>query len=124
MRGYEFAQGPVRRDDATRSSRRSRRRATGRIEIEEFVPIEKVDPVYFEKSNLLGPDKGGTKAYELLNQAMLAAGKVAIGRFSTRGQQQLVLIRPVENGLDDARPLLRGRGARASTTSSSATRSS
>jgi DNA end-binding protein Ku len=75
------------------------RKSDRSIEIESFVPIEQVDPVYFEKSNLLGPDKGGQKAYKLLNRAMLAAGRVAIGRFSTRGRQQLVLIRPVENGL-------------------------
>ena len=37
------------------------------IEIEEFVPIEKVDPIYFEKGYLLGPDKGANKAYRLLS---------------------------------------------------------
>jgi DNA end-binding protein Ku len=69
------------------------------IEIEEFVPIEQVDPVYFEKSNLLGPDKGGTKAYRLLRDAMTKSGKVAVGRFSTRGRQQLVLLRPARGGI-------------------------
>jgi DNA end-binding protein Ku len=69
------------------------------IEIEEFIPIEKVDPIYFEKSQLLGPDKGGQKAYRLLNEAMLTMGRVAIGRFRTRGREQLVLIRPMGHGL-------------------------
>ena len=69
------------------------------IEIEEFIPIERVDPIYFEKSNLLGPDKGGAKAYRLLNEAMTTMGRVAIGRYSTRGKQQLVLIRPMRRGL-------------------------
>jgi DNA end-binding protein Ku len=69
------------------------------IEIEEFVPIDRVDPLYFEKSNLLGPDKGGQKAYKLLCEAMRTARMVALGRYSTRGRQQLVLIRPVGNGL-------------------------
>ena len=69
------------------------------IEIEEFIPIEKVDPLYFEKSQLLGPDKGGQKAYRLLNEAMLTMGRVAIGRFRTRGREQLVLIRPMGRGL-------------------------
>jgi DNA end-binding protein Ku len=69
------------------------------IEIEEFVPIEKVDPIYFEHSNLLGPDKGGTKAYRLLCKAMTEAKQVAIGRFSTRGREQLVLLRPSAEGL-------------------------
>ena len=69
------------------------------IEIEEFVPIEKVDPIYFERSQLLGPDKGGQKAYRLLNEAMLTMGRVAIGRHRTRGREQLVLIRPLGRGL-------------------------
>jgi DNA end-binding protein Ku len=69
------------------------------IEIEEFVPIEQVDPIYFEHSNLLGPDKGGTKPYRLLCKAMTDAKQVAIGRFSTRGREQLVLLRPAAEGL-------------------------
>jgi len=69
------------------------------IEIEDFVPISEVDPVYFERPNLLGPDKGGQKAYKLLAESMTATQKVAIGRFATRGKHQLVLIRPVGNGL-------------------------
>jgi DNA end-binding protein Ku len=98
IRGYEFAKNQyvVMSDEELGALERKSDRS---IEIESFVPIEQVDPVYFEKSNLLGPDKGGQKAYKLLNRAMLSAGRVAIGRFSTRGRQQLVLIRPVENGL-------------------------
>jgi DNA end-binding protein Ku len=69
------------------------------IEIEEFVPIERVDPIYFDTSQLLGPDKGGQKAYRLLNEAMLTMGRVAVGRFRTRGREQLVLIRPRGRGL-------------------------
>jgi DNA end-binding protein Ku len=69
------------------------------IEIEEFVPIAQVDPIFFEHSNLLGPDKGGTKPYRLLCQAMIDTAQVAIGRFSTRGREQLVLLRPTADGL-------------------------
>lgn len=69
------------------------------IEIEEFVPIDKVDPIYFEKTQLLGPDKGGAKAYRLLNEAMLTMSRVAVGRHKTRGREQLVLIRPLGRGL-------------------------
>src|SRR5262250_658686 len=69
------------------------------IEIEEFVPIESIDPIYFEKGYLLGPDKGGTKAYRLLREAMAEAGKGAVAKFSTRGRQQLVLLREAQGGL-------------------------
>jgi DNA end-binding protein Ku len=98
VKGYEFSRGQyvVMSDEELAGLERKSDRA---IEIEAFVPIEQVDPVYFEKSNLLGPDKGGQKAYKLLNRAMLEAGKVAVGRFSTRGREQLVLIRPVAEGL-------------------------
>lgn len=69
------------------------------IEIEEFVPIASVDPIYFEKTYLLGPDKGGNKAYRLLREAMHSAGRGALARFSTRGKQQLVLLREAQGGL-------------------------
>jgi DNA end-binding protein Ku len=69
------------------------------IEIEEFVPISSVDPIYFEKTYLLGPDKGGQKAYRLLREAMRKAGKGAVAKFATRGRQQLVLLREAQDGL-------------------------
>lgn len=69
------------------------------IEIEEFVPIASIDPIYFEKTYLLGPDKGGNKAYRLLREAMRTAGRGAVAKFSTRGRQQLVLLREAQEGL-------------------------
>ena len=69
------------------------------IEIEEFIPIDSIDPIFFEKTYLLGPDKGGAKAYRLLREAMAEAGKGAVAKFSTRGRQQLVLLRQAQGGL-------------------------
>jgi DNA end-binding protein Ku len=74
-------------------------RSDGTIAIEQFVPIEKVDPIYFEKTTFLGPDKGGQKAYRLLAQAMKESGRVAIGRWNARGRQELVLLRAYRTGL-------------------------
>lgn len=98
VRGYEYARGQyvVMSEDELKALEAKSDRS---IEIEEFVPIDKVDPLYFERSQLLGPDKGGQKAYRLLNEAMLTTGQVAVGRYNTRGRQQLVLIRPVQRGL-------------------------
>src|SRR5262249_37406724 len=62
--------------------------------IEEFVPISTIDPIYFESSRYLGPDKGGARAYRLLCDAMAEAGRAAVATFSTRGRNQLVLLRP------------------------------
>jgi DNA end-binding protein Ku len=98
VKGYEYARGQyvVMSEDELKELEAKSDRA---IEIEAFVPMESVDPVYFEKSNLLGPDKGGQKAYKLLNQAMNKMNVVAVGRYATRGRQQLVLIRPMGEGL-------------------------
>jgi len=73
--------------------------ASKTIDIAEFVPLEKVDPVYFEKAYYLGPDKGGEKAYRLLTDAMAKSGRVAIATFVMRGKESLVLIRPSSDGL-------------------------
>ncbi|MBI5497763.1 MAG: Ku protein [Deltaproteobacteria bacterium] len=69
------------------------------IDIQEFVPMSEVDPVYFERSQLVGPDKGGGKPYALLVKALTQSGKVAIARYSVRGKEQLVLLRPARDGL-------------------------
>ena len=69
------------------------------IDITEFVPLAQVDPIYFEKTYYLGPDKGGEKAYRLLSDAMLQMERVALAKFCMRGKESLVLIRPAKDGL-------------------------
>ena len=64
------------------------------IEIAEFVPLSSVDFVSVEKTYYLGPDKGGDKAYRLLSESMTKKEMVAVGRWASRGKEQLVLIRP------------------------------
>lgn len=73
--------------------------ATNAIEISEFIPIEQVDPIYFEKSWYLGADKGGDRPYRLLAEAMKETGRAALARYVARGKDQLVLLRPYQNGL-------------------------
>jgi DNA end-binding protein Ku len=72
---------------------------TNSVEITEFVPLERVDPVYYEKSYYLGPDKGGDRPYLLLAEAMKRTGRAALARYSARGKDQFVLLRPFETGL-------------------------
>ena len=72
---------------------------TNAVEITEFVPLERVDPVYYEKSYYLGPDKGGDRPYLLLAEAMKRTGRAALARYSARGKDQFVLLRPYETGL-------------------------
>jgi len=73
--------------------------ATQAIDITEFVPIAKIDPIFFDRPYYLGPDKGGDKAYRLLTKAMVETGRAALGRYAARGKQYLVLLRPMGDGL-------------------------
>jgi len=73
--------------------------ASQAIDIQEFVPLADVDPVYFEDTHYLGPDKGGDKAYQLLAEAMRDTGMVALAQHVSRGKERLVLIRPFADGL-------------------------
>lgn len=98
VKGYEYAKDQyaiLGEDDLKALDEKSDQS----IEIQEFVPIADVDPVYFEKSYFLGPDKGGTKAYRLLCAAMAKAGRGAVAQYSTRGKQELVLLREVGDAL-------------------------
>src|SRR6059036_858942 len=98
VRGYEFA-----KDQYVRVSDEELKGLEGEaskiIDITEFVPLPKVDPIYFEKTYYLGPDKGGEKAYRLLADAMAKTERVALAKFVMRGKESLVLIRPAQEGL-------------------------
>lgn len=69
------------------------------IDIGEFVPLASVDPVYFERTYYLSPDKGGSKPYTLLVKALRETQQCAIGRWATRGREHVVVIRPMDVGL-------------------------
>src|ERR671917_95991 len=72
---------------------------TRTIDIEDFVDLDEIDPVYYDHPYYLVPDKGATKAYGLLLGAMEQAGKVAIARVVLRSKEQLVAIRPSPGGV-------------------------
>jgi DNA end-binding protein Ku len=73
-------------------------KSTQQIEIAEFVPAEKIDPVYLDKAYYLGPEKGADRAYRLLAEAMQRTGRTALARYAARGKQYLVQIRPLPEG--------------------------
>ncbi|MCA1662875.1 MAG: Ku protein [Myxococcales bacterium] len=73
--------------------------ATQTVDITEFVPLAKVDPIYFDRAYFLGPDKGGDKPYKLLARAMTETGRAALARYAARGKMYLVLVRPLEDKL-------------------------
>jgi len=68
---------------------------THAIEISEFVPIESIDPVYFDKTYYLSPDKGAAKPYALLSEALKESKRCAVGRWATRGKAYIVILRPI-----------------------------
>src|SRR6187401_3122516 len=72
---------------------------THTADITEFVPLDSIDPVFFDKAYYLAPDKGGAKPYALLARALRASKRCALGRWAARGKQYIVMIRPVDDGL-------------------------
>src|SRR3954453_10150158 len=69
------------------------------IDIEDFVDLADIDPVYYDHPYWLVPDKGAAKAYALLLKAMQESGKVAIARVVLRNREHLVALRPSGPGL-------------------------
>ena len=74
-------------------------KTTRTIDIEEFVDLAEIDPIYYDHSYYLAPTAGGAKAYRLLLDAMRESGKVGIGRVVLRSKQQLCALRPTDDVL-------------------------
>ena len=98
VRGYEVSKGKYVRieDDEIQSLRPKGSRA---IEIEEFVDLDEIDPLFFEQPYYLIPNDRGVKPYKLLVEAMTDLNKVAIGRIVMRSKERLVAIRPLDGML-------------------------
>jgi DNA end-binding protein Ku len=98
VKGYEYApdQYVILTKDELSELDPKRTRA---IEIQDFVDLDDIDPIYFEQPYYLGPDKGAERAYALLVQAMKDARKVAVARFVLRNKEHLAAIRPMDDVL-------------------------
>ena len=72
---------------------------TRAIEIQDFVDLDDIDPIYFDHPYYLGPDKGAERAYSLLVKAMEDQRKVAIARFVLRNRESLAALRPMDRML-------------------------
>jgi len=94
VKGYEFAPDQYvvlsREELAELDPKKTRA-----IEIQDFVDLDDIDPIYFEHPYYLGPDKGAEKAYSLLVKAMNDSRKVAVARFVLRNKEHLAAIRPM-----------------------------
>jgi len=98
QKGFEVAPGQyvvVNEDEMTALAPKASRM----VEIEDFVDLDDIDPIYFEQPYYLAPDQAGAKAYRLLVEAMSELRKVAIGRVVMRSKESLVAIRPLDGVL-------------------------
>jgi DNA end-binding protein Ku len=95
VKGYEIASGQyvTITDDEMKALAP---KASRTIDIEDFVDLDDIDPVFFEQPYYLAPDPNALKPYRLLVDAMTELRKVAIGRFVMRSKEHLVAIRPVD----------------------------
>src|SRR3954447_18526609 len=98
VKGYEVAEDEwvVVSNDELKAADAPRRKA---VELEDFVPAEQIDPVYYDKPYNLAPQKGAEDAYALLNAALEKTGRVGVGRVVLRTKEQVVAIRPAGDGL-------------------------
>ena len=94
VKGYQFSKGQyvIFTDEELKALEAPKGES---IEVTEFVPGEQVDRLYFDRAYYVGPDKGGARAYRLFVAALEETGRVAIGKYATRGKQYLVMLRPM-----------------------------
>src|SRR5438105_1488100 len=98
VKGYEYEKGKfvvLKEDDF----RRADIEATQTVEIVEFVPLEEIDPMFFDKPYYLEPQKTGAKAYSLLREALKNSGKVGIAKVVIKTRQHLATIKPEQKAL-------------------------
>jgi DNA end-binding protein Ku len=74
-------------------------KATRTVEIRDFVDLAEIDPIYYDQTYYLAPEKTAARAYRLLVDAMRATGKVAIASFVLRTRESLCCVRPIEEAL-------------------------
>jgi DNA end-binding protein Ku len=98
VKGYEFAKDQYVQFSAE-ELKALEETTTHSIDIGQFVPLESVDPVYFDGTYYLAPDKGGSKPYALLATALRKTKQCAVGRWISRGKENIIVIRPLAEGL-------------------------
>ncbi|HMN43882.1 MAG TPA: Ku protein [Povalibacter sp.] len=94
VKGYEFAKDQYVRF-TPEEIKQLEEVGTHSVDISEFVPIEAIDPVYFDKTYYLAPDKGAAKPYALLVEALKESKRCAVAHWASRGKSHIVALRPV-----------------------------
>ncbi len=99
VKGYEYTKGKFVIIENEELKSLEKQLDDKAVEIIDFVKINDIDPIYFNKSYYLSPNDGGTKAYSLLRKALEETGKVGIAKIMIRSKEQLACIRVYENTL-------------------------
>src|SRR5947208_3391111 len=98
VKGYEYEKGKfvVLKDE---DFRRVDIEATQTVDIIDFVELDEIDPIFFDKPYYLEPQKAGAKAYALLRESLKRAGKVGIAKVVIKTRQHLAAVKPEEEAL-------------------------
>jgi len=99
VKAYEYAKNKFVILDEEELNALKKEQGDKAVEIMDFVKLEEIDPIYFEKSYYLSPNDGGSKAYGLLRSALNDSGKIGIAKMMIRSKEQLAVIRVYENTL-------------------------
>ncbi|MEC5424412.1 Ku protein [Virgibacillus sp. C22-A2] len=99
VKAYEYAKNKFVMLDEEDLEALQKEQADKAVEIVDFVKLEEIDPIYFEKSYYLSPNEGGSKAYVLLLNALKDTGKIGVAKMIIRSKEQLAVIRVYENTL-------------------------
>lgn len=99
VRAYEYAKNKFVVLDEEDLEALRKEQADRAVEIIDFVKLEEIDPIYFDKSYYLSPNEGGGKAYSLLRSALKDTGKIGIAKMMIRSKEQLAVIRVYEDVL-------------------------
>lgn len=93
VKAYEYSKNKFVVLDDDELERLKKENEDKAVEIIEFVKLEEIDPIYFERSYFMAPDSGGGKAYALLRQALKTSGKIGVAKITIRSKEQLAIVR-------------------------------
>ncbi|GAB4074855.1 Ku protein [Barrientosiimonas marina] len=99
VKAYEYAKNKFVVLDDDELAELKKEQADKAVQIMDFVDMEEIDPIYFEKSYYLSPNEGGAKSYGLLREALEDSGKIGIAKIMIRSKEQLAVIRIYQNTL-------------------------
>lgn len=98
VRGFEYAKGnyvPISEEDLDHLPVKT----VHTVDISDFVNLEEVDPIYYDKAHYLAPEETGAKAFVLLRQALEQTGRAAVAKVAIRDKESLCLVRPYQDVL-------------------------